>query len=303
VNGGAGDFRGVVTVAGVPLYVDHRAGVGVPVVLCNGIGANLELLDPVADALAGPDGSGVPVIRFDVPGTGGTPGVVRPYRLRWVARLMRDLAHQLGYSRVDVLGVSWGGALAQEFAHQHPDVCRRVVLCATTAGMAMVPGRPRVLLTLASPLRYFRPSRMRETGARIYGGGFGDRRDLVERFARSARGPQPLGYYWQMLAGAGWTSAHYLPRLEQPVLLVAGDDDPIIPLVNARIMSALLRNATVYVVHGGGHLALLTHLDEVVPLVQRFLDVPIPSPPVKRFLADRPAARPPRGVGRTARSK
>jgi pimeloyl-ACP methyl ester carboxylesterase len=118
-----------------------------------------------------------------------------------------------------------------------------------------------------------------------------------------ARAPQPLGYYWQMLAGAGWTSAPYLPRLKQPVLLVAGDDDPIIPLVNARIMSALLRNATVHVVHGGGHLALLTHLDEVVPLVQRFLDGPIPTPPVKRLLADRPAARPPRGVGRAARSK
>ncbi len=219
------------------------------------------------------------MIRFDVPGTGASPARRRPYRLRWVTQLMHDLVEQLGYRRADVLGISWGGALAQEFAHRHPDVCNRVVLCATSAGMIMVPGRPSVLLTLASPLRYFRPSRMYETGGHIYGGGFGDRRELVERYARSARAPQPLGYYWQMLAGAGWTSAHYLPCLKQPVLVVAGDDDPIVPLVNARLMSALLRSGTVHVVPGGGHLALLTHLDELLPLLRRFLREPDRSAP------------------------
>lgn len=271
MNGVAADFRGVTTVGGVRLHVDHRTGVGVPLLLCNGIGANLELLDPLADALTGPEGSGIPVIRFDVPGTGASPVGRRPYRLRCLARLMRELLELLGYERADVLGVSWGGALAQEFAHHHPEACRRVVLCATSAGMVMVPARPSVLLTLASPLRYFRPSRMHEIGARIYGGGFGDRRDVVERYARSARAPQPLGYYRQMLAGAGWTSAHYLHSLDQPVLIIAGDDDPIIPLVNARLMAALVRNATVHVVPGGGHLAILTHLDELLPLLQRFL--------------------------------
>lgn len=274
MNEAAADFRGVMTVGGVHLHVDHRAGVGVPLLLCNGIGANLELLDPVAEALAGSESRGIPVIRFDVPGTGASPAVRRPYRLRWVARLMRDLLDELGYRRADVLGVSWGGALAQEFAHRHPEACRRVVLCATSAGMLMVPARPSVLLTLASPQRYFRPSRMHDTGGRIYGGGFGDRTDLVARYARSARAPQPLGYYWQMLAGAGWTSAHYLACLKQPVLIVVGDDDPIIPLVNARLMSTLLHDATVHVVPGGGHLALLTHLDELLPLLQRFLGRP-----------------------------
>jgi poly(3-hydroxyalkanoate) depolymerase len=274
VNDTAADFRGVVRVRGVRLHVDHRAGVGVPLVLCNGIGANLELLDPVARALAGRGDGGVPVIRFDVPGTGGSPLTRRPYRLPWLAGVMRDLVEELGYKRADVLGISWGGALAQEFAHRHPELCRRVVLCATSAGMTMVPGRPDVLLTLASPLRYFRPSRMHETGNRIYGGGFGDRPELVKRFARTSRAPRPLGYYWQMLAGVGWTSAYYLPRLRQRVLLIVGDDDPIIPLVNARFMAALLPDATVQVVPGGGHLTLLTHLDELVPVLERFLTHP-----------------------------
>src|SRR5204862_558374 len=103
------------------------------------------------------------------------------------------------------------------------------------------------------------PGRLRETGARIYGGGFGDDVAPAARFAAATRAPDPLGYYWQMAAGAGWTSVHYLFRLRQPVLLIAGDDDPIIPLVNARLMARLLRDGTVHIVRGGGHLALLTH--------------------------------------------
>ena len=260
------------TVRGTELYVDVRAsGEGPPLLFCNGIGANLELLDPFVDALGAQQGRRIPTIRFDVPGTGGSPASLLPRRMPGLARLVRDLVEVLDYDLIDVLGLSWGGALAQEFAYRHPELARRVVLCATSMGMAMVPARPAVLFTLASPMRYFRPSRMAETGARIYGGGFADDPELVARFASAARAPNPLGYYWQIAAGAGWTSAHYLPRLRQQVLLVAGDDDPIIPLVNARIMACLLRRVTVHVVRGGGHLALLTHVDELVPLVHQFL--------------------------------
>lgn len=239
--------------------------------LCNGIGANLELLEPVADALAGQSGRRIPTIRIDVPGVGGSPAARPPLRMRGLARLMHDAVIRLGYRQADVLGISWGGALAQEIAYRHQDLCRRVVLCATSMGMVMMPAHPQVLLTLASPARYFRPSRMRETGARIYGGGFGEDPDLVARFSAATRAPDPLGYYGQMFAGLGWTSAHYLPRLRQPVLLIAGDDDPIIPTANARIMGVLLRNGTVHIVHGGGHLAVLTHARELIPLIHRFL--------------------------------
>lgn len=266
------DFRGPVTVAGASVFVDIRvAGEGPPLLLCNGIGANLELLESFVDKLAKQEGRRVPTIRFDVPGTGGSPTTALPRRMSCLARLLRDLVRRLGYHRVDVLGISWGGALAQEFAHRNPTLCRRVVLCATSMGMVMVPARPAVLLTLASPARYFRPARLAETGARIYGGGFGDDAGLAARFAAATRAPAPLGYYWQIAAGAGWTSAHYLPRLRQPVLLVAGDDDPIIPLVNTRLMARLLRDRTVHIVRGGGHLALLTHEPEVVPVVHQFL--------------------------------
>ena len=258
-------------VRGVRLHVDVEPGEGTPLLLCNGIGANLELLQPLVDALAEQPGRRVPVIRFDMPGTGGSPTTRLPRWMPQVAGLVADLVTELGYDQVDVLGVSWGGALAQELARRRPRLVRRVVLCATSMGMVMVPANPAVLLTLASPTRYFGAGRMRSIGARIYGGGFGKDPKVAAQYAAAARAPDPIGYVWQILAGAGWTSAHYLPLLRQPVLVVAGDDDPIIPTVNARMMALLLRHARLHIVRGGGHLALLTHSDEIIPLVHSFL--------------------------------
>ena len=50
---------------------------------------------------------------------------------------MRHLIEELGYHEVDVAGVSWGGGIAQQFAHQYPNLCRRLVLAATAPGVIM----------------------------------------------------------------------------------------------------------------------------------------------------------------------
>src|SRR5499427_448224 len=82
-----------------------------PLLLFNGIGANIELVEPFLDAFDGPE-----AIIFDVPGVGGSPSPRLPYRPSTLARLTARLLDQLGHAEVDVLGVSWGGALAQQFA-------------------------------------------------------------------------------------------------------------------------------------------------------------------------------------------
>ena len=71
-------------------------------------------------------------------------------------------------------------------------------------------------------------------------------------------------------ASAGWTSLPLLPLIRQPTLVLAGTDDPIIPLINARIMSRLLPDATLHV-YDEGHLGLLTKAPELGHLVSRFL--------------------------------
>src|SRR5437660_4990421 len=122
-------------------------GTRTPLLLINGIGVNLEVLQPFVDALD----PAIEVIRFDVPGTGGSPAPRIPYRFSAHARLVTQMLDQLGYQQVDVLGISWGGALAQQFAFQYPVRCRRLILVSTGTGALMVPGRPWVLATMATP--------------------------------------------------------------------------------------------------------------------------------------------------------
>ena len=74
------------------------------------------------------------------------------------------------------------------------------------------------------------------------------------------------GYLYQLAAGLGWTSLPFLPLIRQPTLVMAGADDPIIPLVNARIMARLLPDARLHV-YPDGHLGLLTRADELAAVV------------------------------------
>src|SRR5215470_16803014 len=111
-----------ITVSRQRLQVAIRKGDGTrtPLLLMNGIGVNLEVLQPFVNALD----PALEVIRFDVPGTGGSPAPRIPYRFSMQAWLVTQMLDQLGYGQVDALGVSWGGALAQQFAFQYPTRCR-----------------------------------------------------------------------------------------------------------------------------------------------------------------------------------
>src|SRR5712692_9661249 len=150
----------MINVKGTPIAAAIRPGdgSGPPLLLINGIGANLEVFDPFLDALDDIGGKKIGTIRFDVPGVGGSPPTLFPVRFRGLARLVAQLLDAVGHQEVDVLGISWGGGLAQQFAHQYPQRCRRLVLVATSTGAISVPGRLSVLAKLLSPRRYLQPS-------------------------------------------------------------------------------------------------------------------------------------------------
>jgi poly(3-hydroxyalkanoate) depolymerase len=238
-----------------------------PLVVANGIGASLELLQPFVDALP----ADVEVVRFDVPGTGGSPTPPRPYLMCELAHRLGTALDQLGYGEVDLLGVSWGGALAQQVALTQSRV-RRLVLVSTAAGSVMIPASPRVLRLMITPRRY----RDRDYAARVAGTIYGGRMRTHPDDAAHLLGDTELrvrtttGYWMQILAIAGWTSLPYLPRLRQPTLILAGDDDPIIRLTNARIMARLIPNAGLHV-YPDGHLALVTNPTALAPIITTFL--------------------------------
>src|SRR4051812_35527835 len=151
--GGGGEFLRTVTSGGRTLRVSVRPGTdpAVPaLLLMNGIGVSLEVLEPFVDALD----RRRTVIRFDVPGVGGSPRPVVPYILPTFGPVVAGMLTRLGFDDpVDVLGFSWGGGLAQHFAVQHRKRCRRLVLAATGARPPMVSGPPPRAAPVLEPRR------------------------------------------------------------------------------------------------------------------------------------------------------
>lgn len=238
-----------------------------PLLLCNGIGASLEALQPLVDALD-PDRG---VIRFDVPGVGGSPPPPFPYPLAGLSSWVAALVTRLGHREFDVLGLSWGGALAQQLALQSRRRVRRLVLVATGTGSLMVPAHPSVLARMMTPRRHRDPAYAARVASQIYGGSMrSDPARGADLLHAATRAGPKRGYYYQLAATTGWSSLPFLPLVRQPTLVLAGDDDPIIPVANAHVLARLIPGSRLHV-YPGGHLGLLTESDELAPVIEHFL--------------------------------
>lgn len=250
------------------VMVDHR-GAGRPLLLINGIGATGDLFRTFRSHLADRE-----TIAFDAPGVGGSPHQLYPPTMRQLAGVVAGLIDELGHEQVDVLGLSWGGALAQELAHRHRRSVRRLALAATMPGWTSVPGRPAAVSILMSPLRYYSPDYLERVAPTLYGGAIRQHPRLMREHARvrAAQPPSRVGYYHQIAALRRWTSLPWLHRLPHRTLVLAGDDDPIIPLVNARVIASRLQAGQLQVVPGGGHLFVFTHAADTAADVRDFLD-------------------------------
>lgn len=251
-------------------------GNGTPLFFFNGIGANLEIAQPLGENLPDRD-----IITFDLPGIGGSPGPVTPYRPWWVAHAAKTILLHYGYDRpVDVMGVSWGGGAAQQFAFQYQNRTRRLILCATSPGSIMVPGKIESLSKMADPRRYMDRDFLAQNFKTLYG----DEPSGASLFAARMKPPTRAGYVYQLAAMMGWTSLPFLPLLPHETLILAGGRDHIVPVANAKILKAMIRRSELHVVEDGGHLFVLSKAREVIPVLKTFLDRPeLTKKPARRF--------------------
>ena len=244
-------------------------GSGRPLLLVTGLGASLDLAEPFERELAA---RGRQVISFDAPGIGGSTPYRSPRRMPGLVRTITRMLDALGCDEVDVFGVSLGGVVAQQLARQAPHRVRGLVLAATAPGVGGMPGAPSALLALTTPRRYRDPEHYLRIAGRIYGGmARTDPRTLLRSTIGRLQPPSMIGYVGQLYAITGWTSMPWLHTLRQPTLVIAGDDDPIIPLINGRILAWRIPNASLHVVRGGGHLFILERPAGIAELVTSFL--------------------------------
>ncbi len=263
----------MIGVKGTELRVATRSGSASrpPLILLNGIGAKLEALNGFIDVL-NPE---IGVIIFDVPGVGGSPKPSRTLRMPDHAMIMADLLEHLGHPQADVFGVSWGGALAQQFAYTCPNQCRRLIVGATAPSSITIPTNPMAMMTAMNPMRFMQKDYVANNAMKMYGGKLRENPQALGNVTdHMATGKESAGAIMhQMMALMGWTSLHWLHQIKQPTLVIHGKDDPIVSPTNAQTIARRIPNARLELVDCG-HLFILTLADQIAVMVDDFLGGP-----------------------------
>jgi pimeloyl-ACP methyl ester carboxylesterase len=251
------------SIKGLRVHV-QLCGEGEPLLLYSGIWGETGLWEHLLPYLAG-----FRTIAFDPPGIGRTDMPAMPMTMWSLAEFGTAVLDELGVPSAHVLGVSFGGALAQQMAVTHPHRIRRLVLVSTSFGGFAVPGNMRAFWHFIHPGSYH-PERLERVAGDMFGGRMRTEPELV-RSMHIRRPKNPWQAMYRMAPLFAWTSLPWLWTIRHPTLVIAGDDDPVTPHLNHRVMAALIPRARLHTVRGGGHLALIDSAAEVGPVITSFL--------------------------------
>ncbi len=255
-------------------YRDLGRRDGVPLVLLNHWGAVLDNFDPrIVDGLA----SKRRVIAIDYRGIGASSGTA-PVTIDEMALDTIALIRALGFEKVDLLGFSLGGFVAQDVTLKAPDLVRKLILTGTGpaggTGIARVgavswPLMIKGLLTLRDPKFYLfftsTPNGRRSAQAFL--------NRLKERKAPRDKGPTPGAFLRQLKAIQAWGSQapQDLSRIDIPVLIANGDNDIMVPTVNSTDMARRIAMAQLVIYEDAGHGGIFQYHADFVPKALSFL--------------------------------
>lgn len=235
-------------------HIWHADAARLPLVFLNGIGSSLEIAAPLARQFPSR-----PFIAIEMPGAGRTPMTRVPLPPTSLARLTVSLLEEIGLIRFQLMGLSLGGALAQQIAIQYRGRVERLILAGTCSGYTMLPAD----WTEASLWRTMNPfAAMMD--------------DLVDDVSNAHLSGVALldthALFSQFASFAAWSSLCFLPMIEAPTLVLAGSRDRIIPPNNALQLSAMIRRADHRILPDAGHLFPFTDPERTASHIKRFLD-------------------------------
>ncbi|MCR3752688.1 alpha/beta fold hydrolase [Lentzea californiensis] len=247
---------------------------GTPVVFLNHLSAVLDNWDPrVVDGIAARHR----VITFDNRGVGASQGTTP----RSVAAMARDAVafiRALGHDRVDLLGFSLGGFVAQVIAVEEPRLVRRMILAGTgPAGGEGIDRVTRVTLldSLMATLAFKDPKEYlfftRTANGRTSARQFVNR--LKERTDDRDDSISVTAFRNQLKAIHEWgvQRPSDLTAIRQPVLVANGDHDRMVPSSNSADLARRLPDARLTLYPDAGHGGIFQHHDEFVAEALEFL--------------------------------
>jgi pimeloyl-ACP methyl ester carboxylesterase len=266
------------------------AGSGPALLLIHGVGANSAVWEPVHAKLA----QRFTVIAPDLLGHGESDKPHADYSLAAFANGMRDLLAALGIDRVTVVGHSYGGGVAMQFAYQHPQLVERIVLVSTggvakdvslALRLAALPMGSEALAMLRLPgalpaMRLFGRAVGTVLGSTRFGRDAADVVGLLEDLQK----PSALSAFARTLRGVVDWRGQFVTMLDRsylmqpvPVQLIWGEEDLVIPVDHARIAHAAVPDSRLEIFENSGHLPFRDHPDRFVEVVERFIDSTQPA--------------------------
>ena len=241
-----------VAVNGIKVYYEIH-GKGDPLVLIMGLRRNAEWWYCQIPALS----EHFKVIAFDNRGAGRSDKPRMDYSIRLSADDTAALLEALGIKRAHVLGISMGGYIAQELAINYPDKVRSLILGCTSCG------GERAVLMSQERMKDFEavdgltPEQILRKNMDIY---FSDEfiqehpEKIKEFMEISFRYPQPAEFFERQFAAClKHDTVDRLRLISVPTLIMAGEDDPLVPSENSRILKDLMPVAELFLFPGCRH--------------------------------------------------
>lgn len=251
------------------------SGDGLPLVMLNHWGATLDNFDPrILEGLA----KDRTIFALDYRGVGASGGDA-PLTVAEIATDILAVIKALGLSRIDLMGFSLGGFVAQDMLRQAPDLARRVILTGTgpaggaginKVGAVSTPLIVKGMLTLKDPKTYlfFTSSQAGRHAAKAF---------LARLKERRSDRDQPItiaAFRRQLKAIEAWGDLppQDLGAIQQPVLVANGDHDIMVPSRNSIDMAHRLPNAELVLYPDAGHGGIFQYHEAFVPKALKFLD-------------------------------
>ena len=212
------------------------------------LGTDLRLFDQQVVAFA----ADFRVVRFDLPGHGGSEAPAGPYTVQDLAEGVLGLLDELSIAEFDYVGISIGGAIGQWLGLTCPDRVRRLVVCATAARFA----DPESWSLRAHQVRsegtaFLEPSRY----GTWFTTAFPDRDpEAVSMLLGMLRNTAPEGYAGCCEAIGAWDLLDRLADITVPTLVVAGEADPATTVAMCRVIAEGIPGARLEVLPDSAHL-------------------------------------------------
>lgn len=254
----------------------EETGSGEPLVLIRGLGSDLQAWALQVPALA----KHFRVITYDNRGAGRTGAPDKPYSIAGMADDLATLLDELKISQASILGYSMGGMIAQEFALKYPNRVDKLILLASSAKLD---GYSSTVIQNLINVRRSNMSRdqvVRAMAPFIYSA------DLLgdsDRFERAVQATvdnpyfqQDHAYIRQAQAVLGFDSTGRAGDIKASTLVIAGEDDTLLPLRNSEALNKLISGSKLTALQGG-HAGVTEYPNEYNGAILEFLGAAVPA--------------------------